>query len=154
VEREQIIIKRSPAVPPTPATPEVRWADEVDDDIAPLLGESYQDWRRGKRRRAICALMNSERLDHTELGAEVCRSCTLVWQTAQGERGLEGRNRGAASPVLHEVVFLLSRHHSQHSTTTPPIHPSRLLPPLFSALPSSSPGPLKPACDIHHYTSS
>jgi hypothetical protein len=44
---------------PLPASPEVRWAEEVDDDIAPLLGESYQDWRRGKRRRAICAQMNS-----------------------------------------------------------------------------------------------
>jgi hypothetical protein len=44
---------------PLPASPEVRWAEEVDDDIAPLLGESYQDWRQGKRRRAICAQMNS-----------------------------------------------------------------------------------------------
>jgi hypothetical protein len=116
---------------PLPASPEVRWAEEVDDDIACLLGESYQDWRQGKRRRAICAQMNSR--GGTRRRGEFVDLAPWPALPAQGERGLEGRNRGAVDPrhlSCVKLCFLLSRHHSQHSTTTPPIHPSRLHPPL------------------------
>ena len=68
MERQQIIIKQSCR------STHSRVGVVVDDDIASLLGASYQDWRAsygeiGSKHRvqslyAFCALMGSRRLDH------------------------------------------------------------------------------------------
>jgi hypothetical protein len=140
---------------PLPASPEVRWAEEVDDDIACLLGESYQDWRQGKRRRAICAQMNSR--GGTRRRGEFVDLAPWPALPAQGERGLEGRNRGAVGPRHLSCVKLCSSSVVTTRSTVLLLHPDILpvdIRPSLSALPSSSPGPLNPACGIHHYISS
>jgi hypothetical protein len=65
VERQQIIIKQSCR------STHSREGVVVDDDIASLLGASYQDWRGSygeiepkQSLDAFCALMGSRWLDH------------------------------------------------------------------------------------------